>query len=287
MIQGMPVMEKQKGFTLIELLVVISIIALLLAILMPSLNRVRNNARGVVCQNNLKQLGTALALQVEDNQGYIYKYSEDRTNFFGKVFKDFNDTQKNSKIRFCPMAVRKGTQPVPLGLEYYQWLAYPFCLTMYYGGVISGSTFESWVWENVDSNSPGGTATGSYGANLAFGGLPWGPPWTKLFWENTAAYSVKGQSNIPVFLDSTMPFSKFISEEQPPPGAEDQTTCVINRHDGGVNSLFLDWSVRKVGLKELWKLKWYKEFNTNGPWTIAGGVKPEDWPQWMREFKDY
>ena len=61
----------------------------------------------------------------------------------------------------------------------------------------------------------------------------------------------------------------------------------INRHNGGVNHLFMDWSVRKVGLKELWKLKWHREFNTNGPWTQAGGIQMRDWPEWMREFKDF
>jgi hypothetical protein len=49
----------------------------------------------------------------------------------------------------------------------------------------------------------------------------------------------------------------------------------------------MDWSVRKVGLKELWTLKWYRQFDIANPWTRAGGVKPEDWPEWMRNFKDY
>jgi len=61
----------------------------------------------------------------------------------------------------------------------------------------------------------------------------------------------------------------------------------IGRHQGGVNMLFLDWSARKVGLKELWTLKWSEYFETNGPWTKAGGVLPEDWPHWLRKFKDY
>jgi len=42
-----------------------------------------------------------------------------------------------------------------------------------------------------------------------------------------------------------------------------------------------------VGLKEIWTLKWNKEFDTRGSWTKAGGVNPEDWPPWMRRFKDY
>jgi prepilin-type processing-associated H-X9-DG protein len=61
----------------------------------------------------------------------------------------------------------------------------------------------------------------------------------------------------------------------------------VNRHDGFVNCLFADWTVRKVGLKELWTLKWSRGFNTAGRWTLAGGAQQDNWPQWMRHFKDY
>jgi len=63
--------------------------------------------------------------------------------------------------------------------------------------------------------------------------------------------------------------------------------CCINRHEGAVSCLLVDGSVRKVGLKELWTLKWHRSFNTAGPWTKAGGVQREDWPAWIRDFKDY
>ncbi len=61
---------------------------------------------------------------------------------------------------------------------------------------------------------------------------------------------------------------------------------VMNRHQGGINVLFLDYSVRKVDLKALWGLRWYPAYETANRWTRAGGAQPDDWPPWMRPFKD-
>lgn len=58
---------KKKGFTLIELLVVIAIIAMLMAILMPALGKVRRLAQRLICGTNLKGLGTACMVYSNDN----------------------------------------------------------------------------------------------------------------------------------------------------------------------------------------------------------------------------
>jgi len=70
------------------------------------------------------------------------------------------------------------------------------------------------------------------------------------------------------------------------PGTNEMNRACVNQHYGRINALFMDWSARKIGLKELWTLKWHRYYDTCGAWTKCGGVRPEDWPKWMRKFRD-
>lgn len=88
---------RKKGFTLIELLVVIAIIAMLLAILMPALNKVKKIAQRVVCGTNLKGLGTAQTVYANDYddeyvvQGRGYTHNWERvTPGFQALNKDWS-----------------------------------------------------------------------------------------------------------------------------------------------------------------------------------------------------
>jgi len=119
----------RKAFTLIELLVVIAIIAVLAAMLLPSLHNARETARSASCMNNLRQLGVATFLYAQENRDYIppsigamtyngvasgtYKWW-----FFlyvqlgyDKVSNNPADTGK-MPLR-CPAAIEYQTQPVP------------------------------------------------------------------------------------------------------------------------------------------------------------------------------
>jgi prepilin-type N-terminal cleavage/methylation domain-containing protein/prepilin-type processing-associated H-X9-DG protein len=64
-------MRRNRGFTLAEMLVVIGIIGVLLSLLLPALNRVRDSAKSVKCLSNLRQIGEALEMYANDHNGCL------------------------------------------------------------------------------------------------------------------------------------------------------------------------------------------------------------------------
>jgi prepilin-type N-terminal cleavage/methylation domain-containing protein/prepilin-type processing-associated H-X9-DG protein len=281
-------MGKRKAFTLIELLVVISVIVLLIALLLPALRKARDQARAAICQAHLKQWATTAALYLEDNEGRLPQDGMVGYRMFflrGAVISsdDPNVVQSlhavdTKGIARCPMAVKpgKGHFSATIGDSHVE------------GSI--GSTFNAW-----EMTSPGPPFRCSYGLNgwlFSYRFVSSDPSRFRYRLRYTDVFSLKGRAKIPVLLDSTMPTSETIPIDvfgppiRPGSGLGLASFC-INRHNEYINGLFLDWSVRKVGIKELWTLKWYLDVDTAGPWTKAGGVRPDDWPEWMRGFKDY
>ncbi len=107
-------MRRRSGFTLVELLVVISIIAILLTILLPSLGQVREMARQSICGSNLRSLASALGLYenewksspaLHDNQREFNKKAKAKTEEY-KFYSD-NDNQKCNLQYWWLLVLRK------------------------------------------------------------------------------------------------------------------------------------------------------------------------------------
>ena len=268
--------KRTSGFTLIELLVVIAIIALLMSILMPALQRVKKQARTVACLSLLKQWSLWFSMYTEEYNGYFMEGWEGTSKGTGnnRWCRAMGAYHKyESDVACCPNATKPWFDEAgnSTGLE----------------GTYRGSTSAWGYWQREGWLAP---LKGSYGINgfcnnpepeLSPGGNHWRTP------------NVKGAGYVPLFIGAQR-YNLWPKDTDAPPTfdgeqwqGDNMGRVCLNRHDGFVNCLFLDWSAKKVGLKELWTLRWSRKYNTAGPWTQAGGAMPRDWPQWMRSFKDY
>jgi prepilin-type processing-associated H-X9-DG protein len=249
-----------------------------MAVLLPALGRVRKQAISVACRARLRQWGVAFKMYTDANEGrWFATYGQDAGSNGPRYWLGLTSPQWFNVRDFaaCPAA----TKSSPDGHHY--------------------NAFTAWwakEWGPVDTRPSGEPIFGpvSYSFNYYVSWPPrddprGGIPHQQFYW---GICDVQGAASVPVLFDCASEWGGANDLAGPPRGdvrpfLDSGWRMCINRHDGGINMLFMDWSVRKVGLKELWTLKWNKRFNTAGRWTKAGGVQPEDWPEWMRGFKDY
>lgn len=276
-----------RAFTLVELLVVISIIAILLAVLMPALNKAKKQARTVIDLSNLKQWGLMYSMYCQDNGGYFFSgtikgsltsIETDNGRYWRAIMKPIS---RNEKMWLCPETL------VPKGDYYMPQKNDPITTAWSYDKEVGSYGLNAWVL------NPSPQFTDKV-FDRPFSSFP-----LKDYWRNC---NVKNATQIPVFADmwytDAWPRDIDMPAQDKPTGPgkdcpgdtetfhnnEMQRVCV-DRHGGYTSVVFMDWSARKVGIKELWTLKWHKSFNTNGRYTLAGGYK--NWPKWMKKYKDY
>jgi prepilin-type N-terminal cleavage/methylation domain-containing protein len=111
----------QAGFTLVELLVVISIIALLMAILMPAFGKAKKQARAVMCKARLKQWGTIWTLYCDDNDGY---FSGGEGVYWARgewIICLRSQYHTKTDILKCPMAVKRRPDGAEWGGTFYTY----------------------------------------------------------------------------------------------------------------------------------------------------------------------
>ena len=280
-------MHRRRGFTLIELLVVIAIIALLLAILMPALSRVKSQARAVTCLALLKQWGTIWSMYCDDNGGYFSNGFIRNAGWHRGEWVIGLRHLYRTKTDILQCAAAKKRKP---------------------NGDEWGDTTHTY-WMPLGGND----TSGKGGEEPSYGGSNWiyNPTISAIQGRpadwNWRTRDVRSSNEIPIFGDAMWRgggpcyrtsdgggFNASFNRIVPPQFdgqwlgyGNEMMHFAINRHSTGMNMLFMDFTVRKFGLKELWTLRWHRKYPVNGPLTKAGGVQPSNWPDWMSSFKDY
>ncbi|MHC4620894.1 MAG: H-X9-DG-CTERM domain-containing protein [Planctomycetota bacterium] len=206
----------------------------------------RRRAKEAVCVSNLKRWGTVFQKYAENHDGYFMR----RTGAKDWIQTLYPYYSQRAKLLLCPEAT---TTYAEGGVNPH--MAWPASLDV---GQLKGSYgINLWI-----SNQ---SATGRY----------WRTPY-----RANAAHGL-------VFVDAQYKDMQPYPQDIPPiyetdlwtpgPYNEMRRACV-GRHNGAVNAVFLDGSVRKLGLKYLWRQQWYRGWDMDYPLPV--------WPEWMSNFKE-
>jgi prepilin-type processing-associated H-X9-DG protein len=272
-------MKTKTSFSKKDFFVVLGCVVFLLGNLAVTGSNGRARAKEMVCRANLQKWGAIFGMYTADNDGYFQAgwtiVCKPGDRWFDLLRPYFGD---NNDILFCPTATR--TQRDGYGNR-------------------TGATGTFSAWGRF--MSPGGIlyctlqgSAGSYGNNM------WACNPTAVtghdeagFWRTTA---VKGGGDIPLLADSMATGGWPNAWDEPPLYDGDYASMghispmkafCIDRHNAAINMLFLDFSVRKVGLKELWELTWHRLWREQ--YEQAGGP-PRVWndpDHWMYNMKDF
>jgi prepilin-type processing-associated H-X9-DG protein len=245
-------MKSKIGLTRREVFVAFCCTIFLLATLGAVGNRGRRRAKEAVCAANLKGWGVIFRAFAGDNGGFFM----DRGDALGWP-ETLAPYYGNPRMLLCPEAVKTYMEG---GINPFMAWGYDTDLYYYKGSYV----INDWI-----SNEEGGSVS---------------PPGAQAYWRTP--YTA-GAEHVPVLLggqwkdmqpyppDEPLPYETDVWT--PGPYNEMRRAC-ISRHNGGVNAVFMDGSVRKVGLKHLWRLKWHREWPEDYPLPV--------WPEWMQNFKD-
>ncbi len=247
----------RRGFTLIELLVVISIIALLIALLLPALGRARRAGETAACLSNERQMNLALFTYAADHGGRAFLNPTNYENYWMTAIKPY--THDLDALRLCPTA--SGLSPKLFGTATLAWngLNSPPNSVLRKGDLYH---FASYGFNGHltfrDESSP------SLPAN----------PFSRFRTIDDAEAS---PNQVPTFADCANymgwpnPNDRFPTElrdpygvlgMRPPDGPPQffMNAFAIDRHEMAVNVAMLDGSGRTVRLPDLWTLEWHKRF---------------------------
>lgn len=221
-----------------------------MAIMMPALAQIKRLARATVCRSNLRSWGVVCEMSTLDSDA-DFRADVNWVDTLRPYYRD-------DKLLLCPTAKRTAEQ---------------------------GAENPYQAWQVNDK-------VGSYGIN----GWVCNSPAKKVMGEEAdmvlwREFGVRNSDTIPLLFDCSQPVAYPRHSDRPPEykeqvRAEDSERdqmrrCCLNRHpDATINCLFADFSAGKVGLKQLWELRWHRNWNANNE-------PPPQWPEWMQGFSEF
>lgn len=272
-------MRVMRGFTLIELLVVMGIIGLLIAILLPTLSRVRKAAQATVCLSNLRQMGMGWLSYANESKGRPHPSSwatihypptgqtgwfinppinstggATHDYFIGKYLGNSNDVYQCPSVSDSPLSAG-----FSVGSESLPWAPDNFSNTGQPGAPKLGTyAYNSWLSDSALFR------VGFLEGQLFGGGFV------------QKVTQIRGSSNFPIYSDGKWLETGLILDTNPLPSREAQmaltpgliitnefmTQVAMQRHAGGINVAMADGSARYVPIRELWSLQWSRVFKT-------------------------
>ncbi len=264
-------MNNRNGLTRIEVVVAAAALVLLAVNIQAISGGGRNIAKREVCLANLRTLAAAWQTFAGDNGGKSPVGWNGGTMWLVDFLPYFKWTED---ISMCPMArnfLSDSSAPFTAGVftawgKYGEgsWAAYTPVWAK--KGMYGSYGINGWAHDPLDNGIPG-----TYNISLAD---------RPKYWRTIV---VPHADRVPLFGDCMWDGTEPEADDSPPASRgvqnSNMSTFCIDRHSAGNTAMtFMDGSARKVGLKELWRLKWHRNFDTN---------LQMDWPGWMQGFKDY
>lgn len=288
-----------SGFTLIELIVVIAILAILLSILFPMGHRMIEVARNSQCKANLHQWGMMWQAYTADHEGRftvgMVNVSADADGIYtgsrndgwargewARALKPY--IGEKSSLLFCPEATKRNPKS-PGGTTYWAWGSERH--TYVHGGGLGFSSygFNCWMFDPPFWLDDNGNRRPDMPAEevTEIQGRP-----AKHHWRRVTAIP-EDTHWIPVILDAMWrgggpDHLKATGIQTPSYNGEwisynrEMMHFAMDRHQGGVNGVFADTSVRHIPVKQLWRLKWSRNYDMHTRDSMS-------WPTWINKLE--